>query len=189
MSPQLNDQDWLALNARLHGFIAKRVANPDDVDEILQDSYQRMQNNLGQLHDQDRFESWLYQIVRNRIIDFYRKRKLNVGELEDLSADEPTEDFTKELSPCLEKMIRHLDPADQEALEHVHIKQLSIQDYASTCNLGISAAKSRVQRARRKMRDLFEECCSITYNAHGSVSDIHQKECKHCEPDVACGDA
>lgn len=177
----ISDKDWMELDARLRGFIARRVANDSDAEEILQDSYRSMQQNIDTLKDETRFESWLYQIVRNRIIDYYRRRTITPLDMQDLPQPEADNDVLNELSPCLLSMLKLLDHDDQEALHQVHLQQQSVQQYADNCGLSLSAAKSRVQRARSKIRNLFETCCDISYNQRGEITDMHQdKPCSHC---------
>ena len=176
-----------SLADRLCAFIRKRVANQADADDILQDSFQAMQQRLETLQNHDRFEAWVYQIVRHKIIDYYRKPKRNQEsiDLHEESAGEEQE-LIKELVPCLENMLPKLPEADRIALEQIDIQQRGIKAFADAQSLSESAAKSRVQRARKKMRTMFQECCQVTTNSSGSLTAIHERSCTHCGPDCQC---
>ena len=63
---------WEDFSPQLRQFISKRVANVNDVDDILQDVFIEIHTNLDMLQEEDRLVPWLYQITRNTIIDHYR---------------------------------------------------------------------------------------------------------------------
>ena len=63
---------WQQIHNGLRAFIAKRVANEAEVDDIVQDVWLKMQRGLDGLKDQSRLISWIYQIARHAIIDHYR---------------------------------------------------------------------------------------------------------------------
>ncbi len=54
----------------LKKFIQTKIKNPEDVNDILQDSLYKAQKNIHLLKKDSKFTSWLYQIIRNSIIDF-----------------------------------------------------------------------------------------------------------------------
>ncbi len=60
------------IHSSLRAFIAKRVANEAEADDIVQDVWLKMQRGLDGLKDQSRLISWIYQIARHAIIDHYR---------------------------------------------------------------------------------------------------------------------
>ena len=65
---------WEEFAKRLRAFIAGRVSNAADVDDVLQTVYLRIHTRLPSLRSGTRLEVWLYRITRNAIIDFYRAR-------------------------------------------------------------------------------------------------------------------
>src|SRR5262252_769071 len=74
--------------ARLRNFIRRRVADPIDAEDILQDVFHRLVEANRLLMPIDHVTGWLFRVARNRIIDFFRTRKVDTGE--DLS---PLEDL------------------------------------------------------------------------------------------------
>jgi RNA polymerase sigma-70 factor (ECF subfamily) len=65
---------WREFSRRLRGFIAARLSDPADVDDVLQSVYLRIHLGLPSLASDTRLEAWLYRVTRNAIIDFYRSR-------------------------------------------------------------------------------------------------------------------
>ncbi|HNA58619.1 MAG TPA: sigma-70 family RNA polymerase sigma factor, partial [Chitinophagales bacterium] len=60
---------------KLLQFIRTRVANEEDARDILQDVFYQLASNHTMVETIENMASWLYRVTRNRIIDWYRKRK------------------------------------------------------------------------------------------------------------------
>src|SRR5438045_9257949 len=63
---------WDTLHARLRAFVAGRLDDPADVDDIVQEVFLRVHQHLPALQQGDRLLPWIYQITRNAIADYYR---------------------------------------------------------------------------------------------------------------------
>jgi RNA polymerase sigma-70 factor, ECF subfamily len=63
---------WQDLERKLRPFIARRLANAADVEDVVQDVFLRMQRGLGGLRDEERFGPWVYQVARSAIVDHQR---------------------------------------------------------------------------------------------------------------------
>ena len=110
---------WREVHQGLHAFIAKRVDDETEVDDIVQDVWLKMQRGLDGLKDQRRLISWIYQIARHAIIDHYRasggRREMSAGLAADLeahqssfirtAASEDSGQLRMELAGCLRPMI------------------------------------------------------------------------------------
>lgn len=183
----LNDDVINELQQRLLQFIRSRVANESDAEDILQDSFQAMQKNAHQLQDEGRLLSWVFQIVRNKIIDYYRRPKRRHEEIE--YADIETmqeEELGQRLGPCLQHMLQFLSNTDQAALTAIDVQGQPIKTFAQQAGISESACKSRVQRARKKMRDLFQQCCHISSDSHGHLIAERQETCALCGSNCQC---
>jgi len=60
---------------RLLDFIRKRVRTDEDAEDILQDVFYQFLSNYSVAQPIEQLSAWLYTVARNRIIDWYRKRK------------------------------------------------------------------------------------------------------------------
>ena len=60
---------------KLLKFIKTRVGNEEDASDILQDVFYQLASNHGMVETIENMASWLYRVTRNKIIDWYRKRK------------------------------------------------------------------------------------------------------------------
>src|SRR5215203_7546113 len=83
-------QIWSEFSDRLRTFIARRVDSEADADDILQDVFLRIHRRAGTVKRHERLVSWLFQVTRNAIIDYYRepvrRRELPEGAAPDLES-------------------------------------------------------------------------------------------------------
>lgn len=167
-------------HSKLHRFIAGRVSDPDTAEDILQEVYLKIHVKIDDLREEERLESWIYQITRNAIIDYYR-RKRPQDELSDQLALAPSDDVdaTSDLVPSVSAMLDCLPPKYRQALILTEFHGLTQQELADQLRLSLSGAKSRVQRAREKLREAFLDCCHFEFDRRGRVIQ-YQPRCAAC---------
>lgn len=167
-------------HSKLHNFIAGRVSDPDTAEDILQNVYLKIHANIGGLRETDRLQSWVYQITRNAIIDHYRRARPQ-EELSDSLAsshdDEP--DAVSQLASSVKGMLHCVPDKYREALELTELQGLSQVELATRLDITVSGAKSRVQRAREKLKEAFLDCCHFEFDHLGRVVDYHPN-CEKC---------
>ncbi len=172
---------WDHFCCRLQAFIRSRVSDEAEAEDILQEVFLRVHRHLCCLPDSDKIDSWVYQIARNLIVDHYRRRK-DLAELpEDLpvEADLPEEDTESELARSLKEMIDELPEAYRQALILSEYQGLDQKELAERLGISLSGAKSRIQRARQKLRDMFLACCHFEMDRRGRILDYHPR-CNSC---------
>lgn len=164
--------DWNELATRLRPFIARRLASPGDVDDVLQDVLLRMHRGLPELADEERFGPWVYRIARNAVIDHARKdqRRAPVRpEPAIASEDEDAIDVGRELAGHLAFFVARLPSPYREAVTLVELEGVSQVEAARMVGISISGMKSRVQRGRAKLRAMLEACCDLGLDARHRV--------------------
>jgi RNA polymerase sigma-70 factor (ECF subfamily) len=174
-----SEEIWGAFHARLLRFIRSHVADEASAEDILQDVFLKIHTRLDTLTDEGKLTSWVYQIARNAIIDHARAQR-PVAELsEQLAApDDPDDDLARELVPGLTAMLDALPAGDREAILLADLSGVSQQDLADRLGISLSGAKSRVQRARRRLKDVFVTCCELEFDRRGRVIELRPG----CEP-------
>jgi RNA polymerase sigma factor (sigma-70 family) len=76
-------------HSRLRNFIRRRVPDPRDAEDILQDVFYELVEANRLLMPIDHIAGWLFRVARNRITDFFRKRRPeNFSDLERADEDE-----------------------------------------------------------------------------------------------------
>jgi RNA polymerase sigma-70 factor, ECF subfamily len=168
---------WQDVASRLRPFIASRVSSTD-IDDVLQDVFIRMQRGLPGLRDEERFTSWLFQIARNSVADHQRSRarhSLPDAVREDEAPVETSEDdrdASRTLSACVSVFVARLPSPYREAVTLVELEGLTAREAAEMVGISVSGMKSRVQRGRAQLRQMFDECCEIALDARGKVTDF-----------------
>ncbi len=182
---------WNHLHDRLRRFICSRLPDEDDADDILQDVFLRIHDRLDTVRDTRKLESWIYQIARNCIADYYRARRRLVPLSEmgdepeiigrsqrDQRGDEDPDEapIVQNLTADIRAIIQELPEPYREALVLTEYEGLSQKELAGRLGISLSGAKSRVQRARQKILDALLQCCHFEFDARGLVYDY----CAHC---------
>lgn len=173
---------YLEYEARLRGFVLKRVKDKDEANDILQQLYVKLYKHCEQLQDVRNMNAWLYQIARNAVYDYYREQGRSMpiedeGKLEELQHQEPERQDTESLILPLINML----PAEYaEPLRLSEIEGISQKEIAERLGMSYSGAKSRVQRGREKLKELFVECCHLELDRKGALVSATAKE--SCRP-------
>ena len=175
-------------HSKLRSFVVGRVSDVDTTEDILQDVYLKIHSHMDDLREEERLESWIYQITRNAIVDHYRRARPQV-ELSEWFAPQPDDkpDAVSELASSVKGMLRCLSPIYRQALELTELEGLSQIELAARLNLSVSGAKSRVQRAREKLKEEFLDCCHFEFDRLGRIVDYHPN-CERCAQENYPGD-
>ena len=184
---------WQQVHHGLRAFIAKRVADETDVEDILQEVFLHVHRGIEQLKDPQRVLAWVYQITRHAIVDHYRapqrRRELPVGLAADMdmtgiaptafgAADEDSGEHRSELAGCLRPLIDQLGKDYREALMLVELEGLTQQAAAQRIGISLSGMKSRVQRGRQQLKRKLDDCCLIQLDQRRGVADYTVRDPK-----------
>ncbi len=178
---------WQMLGQRLGAYIGRRLP-AGEVDDVLQDVLLRIHKNVRYLGDDSRFGPWVYSVARNAVIDRLRKKLpplAEASELERVASPDQDEESEQALIGCVTPFVARLPPAYRHAITLVELQGLSQADAAAMEGISLSGMKSRVQRGRRMLREMFEECCSLTIDARGRVVEAEGRETDPCGPSCA----
>jgi RNA polymerase sigma-70 factor (ECF subfamily) len=181
-----------SLEAQLRPFIARRVAKPADVDDILQDVFLRMHRGAASLRDDQRFGPWLYQVTRSAIADHRRSAARHPSAQETHEETAPdTDDADERSAEC--QLAAHVAPfvamlpsPYREALTLTELQGVTQKQAADMLGVSVSGMKSRVQRGRVRLRALFEACCNIALDARGRVMACERRPGGPAPRDCRC---
>ena len=180
---------WEAFHTPLQQFIRRRVSDETTAEDVLQDVFLKIHQHMETLSDVKKLESWIYQITRNAIIDSYRSSRpttpLEAEEVLALPEELPDDDVVSELLPSVRAMVRNLPDRDRQALVLTEYQGLTQKELAERLGLSFSGAKSRVQRAREKLKQQLLECCHFELDRRGHIID-YQPRCNCCETAACC---
>lgn len=176
------EQIWNEYHSKLYAFIHKRVNNPSLADDIRQEIFLKIHSRIGTLTSANKIHSWIYQIARNTIVDYYRTRKPEAELPESLSAPAPDPGDTarREIADGLAPMIRRLPAHYRESVMMSEIEGLTQAEVAARQNISLPGAKSRIQRGRLLLKDMLLQCCRFEFDGRGRVLDYEKKKCDSC---------
>jgi RNA polymerase sigma-70 factor (ECF subfamily) len=172
---------WEEFRGSLRRFISSRVRNDDDAEDILQDVFLKIHKSVQTLEDEGKLRSWIYQITRNAIIDYYRKTGSpeQLRELDGPDAfipdTESDADVESEVASWLEPFVAELSDNYREALTLTEFEGLTQVQLAERLGISVSGAKSRVQRARGQLKELLTNCCHFEFDQRGKILDYQPK--------------
>ena len=159
-------------------FVARRVARPQDAEDVTQEALLRLYRNAESLRDDQALEAWMYRIARNAITDHYRRSAVRPAptDPEQLVAlasttDDDVADADVQLASCLSPLLARVPESYRHALELTDLGGLTQEEAAARMGLSTSGMKSRVQRGRRMLRTEVSRCCRIELDARGALAD------------------
>ena len=153
--------------SRLRNYIRRRVADPRDVEDILQDVFSELVEANQLLMPIDHVTGWLFRVARNRIIDLFRRKKPDSfdedGEALLPSADEgPEAAYARRvLLDELEHAIGELPKEQREVFIAHEIEGRSFKEMAAATGVSINTLLSRkryaVMQLRARLQGVYDE--------------------------------
>lgn len=183
---------WRAFHDRLLAFIGRRVRSPEVAEDVLQEVMLRIHRHADELEQVDAVGAWAYRIARNAITDHYRRasnhREFLAGLDVDPEAIEPeadAPDIRAELADCISPLVDQLPASYREALMLCEFEGLSQAEAATRVDLTVSGMKSRVQRARRQLKQVLLQCCDVELDTRSGIAGYRRRNsscgCTDCD--------
>jgi len=170
---------WLEYRGALKRFLHAKVSNEADVEDLLQDILIKTYNNLNAVKTQKSVKSWLFQIANNTIIDYYRKKgRAQTAINEELWPLEASQEVNIDLSNCISPFINALPEEHASLLTAIDLNNQSQKQYAEQLGVSYSTLKSRVQKSRNLLKQVFDDCCHFKIDKIGNVYDYDVKGTK-----------
>ncbi len=165
---------WEAFADRLRAFIARRVRGAADVDDILQDVFAKIHAGLGTLKEAAKLEAWLFQVTRRAIRDHARSRS-GLRRTTALPEALPGKEAASDVASCLEPMMALLPEEERDLLRLADLDGVPQQGLAARLGVSLTAAKSRIRRARRRLKDAVLDCCRVEWDRRGTPVEYARK--------------
>lgn len=154
----------LAQRKQFLAFLQRRVSDSALAEDILQTAYLRAFEHRDHLRPDDSAVAWFYRLLRNAVIDNYRRQESRSRALETWghelkTALLPSPDLQSEICVCLNGIVEGLKSEYSEVLRAVDLGEQSVQDFARQHNLSASNAGVRLHRARASLRKQLIQAC------------------------------
>ena len=180
------EQIWELLSGKLKSFLRQRVSDDQVADDLLQETFVRIHQKLGEIDDVERITPWVFQIARNLAIDHYRAKSRTATQMaDDLAANDEEPNLNELVAGWLPRMVSHLPDTYREAVQLYELEGISQQEIANRLQLSLSGAKSRVQRGRDVLKAMLFDCCSFEMDRRGNLigcePNSRGRDCGGCD--------
>ena len=154
---------------RLRSFIRRRVLDPRDVEDILQEVFFELVEANCRLMPIDHVTAWLYRVARNRIVDLFRRRTPERLELEDLLQSAragPEKEYEREvLFDAIESALAELPKEQRDVFIGHELNGRSFKQMAAETGVSINTLLSRKRYAvlhlRERLQAVYDELSRV----------------------------
>ncbi len=187
---QLVLDSWNRFAGALQREVASNISDAATAEDIVQEVFGKLATRPPRRHEPEALRAWLWRVARRAIVDRYRARRTAGTLSEEAEPVDPAipahslDSAAHELSRCMVRMMDGLSPDDQAALRTADLESRSQLEWARELGISASGAKSRVQRARGRLKELVAKCCHVELDARGGVIDY---QCRSVTSRRGCG--
>lgn len=168
----------LASRSRFLAFLARRVGSLETAEDILQTAFVKAVERGALIRDDERVEAWFYRLLRNAVVDHYRRRATEARKLEGLAQELETEVDTsleQAVCECVKDVLITLKPSYAEIVQRVDLAEGHLAEVAHQAGITINNATNRLRRARVALRRRLIEACGAC-TEHGCLSCACRKK-------------
>jgi RNA polymerase sigma-70 factor, ECF subfamily len=163
-------QAWSRHEGELRGFLVSRLRDREVAEDLLQDTFLKAIAEGAGFCRLENPRAWLYRVARNGLIDHLRRMRPDSLVLpDDLPYEESIAAPVDDLATCLPRALADLAADDAEAIRLCDLEGMNQVDYARLKGISLPGAKSRVQRARKRLQQRLKEACQVRFDEHGKV--------------------
>jgi RNA polymerase sigma-70 factor (ECF subfamily) len=163
---------WAAHSGELHGWLRHNLRNPAEADDLLQDLFIKALRQGERFCNVQNARAWLFEVARNTLTDHLRVRRDTVELPDDLAHSVIEADTVDSLSACLPRVLSELSAQDRESITACDLQGMSQADFAAAQGITLSAAKSRILRARNRLKAHMSVACQVQIDKGGRVADF-----------------
>lgn len=147
----------------VYAFCLKMLGDRAQAEDVMQETFLRVYENRDRLMKTSSFKSWLFTIARNQCLNTIRKSGRTVmmypaARNSLVSQDTPVSHMEKsEQVEYVTELLARLKPDYREVIILREYQNLSYQEIAAATRSSLSAVKSRLFKARRKLEQMMQE--------------------------------
>lgn len=126
--------------------------------DAVQEAWIRIAGTLRRLDDPRAFRSWIYRAVRWRVLDLLKKPRVPLVSLDESMTAQTVSDPPPDsaAAEALRGMMAKLPGIDRQALHLFYLQEMKIAEIAVVLEIPPGTVKSRLNRARTRLKDLYE---------------------------------
>jgi len=165
---------------RVRKFILTSVKNESLADDLIQETFIRIQENLASVRDPEKISAWIFQIAHRLCQDHFRTlKKSSIHEeihdglvnIEETPIQKKLEQG--EMSQCVQDKLSLLPETQRSIIIFADIMEFSHQEIAEILGLTVENVKVRLHRGRKKFKEILEKECTF---------EVDERSVLVCEP-------
>ena len=160
---------WRDHEMELRGYLTHRLGNTQLAEDILQETFVKAMRQGAKFCSLDNARAWLFQVARNGLVDYQRLYRETIDVPDDIPVPEIHTEPIKALGECVVRVLTELSPEDRDIIQQCDLNGIKQQIYAQQNGLTLPATKSRLLRARQRMRETLSTNCKVSFDAYGHV--------------------
>ncbi|RJS24225.1 RNA polymerase subunit sigma-70 [Corallococcus sp. H22C18031201] len=157
---------------RFLSFLERRVGSRAIAEELLQAAFVKSLEKGGMLRDGEGAVAWFYRLLRNALVDHYRRQAAEGRALEREARDaqEASEDPELKVAvcACVGDLLSTLKPEYADIVRQVDLEERAVPEVAREVGITANNAGVRLHRARQALRKQLERSCG-TCASHGCL--------------------
>ena len=170
---------WLQFNENMYAYILNKVHDSESAAEINQQVLTKLLDACCSGKEIKNVSSWIFRIAHNTLVDHLRlQRKQSVLEYDPEQEDTPS--VYMELAEYIQPLIGFLPEKYATPLILSDIQGVKQEEIAKQLNLSLSGAKSRIQRARKLLKEEVKTCFHLDQECSSGLEGFRLKD--SCEP-------
>lgn len=144
---------------RLYATILRMTRNPQNAQDLVQEAFIKVYQQLNKYDQKGSFSSWIYRVAINHCMDEFRKKsyKMKQAEINEekiVNTNHPEVVFLKkEKSRQLERLIATLPEDERMIILLRYVSELSYNEISELIEIPLSDVRNKLHRAKKKMRD------------------------------------
>ncbi len=165
---------WLDYKEGLRNYILKQVKDIDNANELTHEVLMKVYKSCCSDREIRNIKSWLYQIAYHTSVDYLRKQNKLTHEIPE-RWEEREDDIYEEAAEWIKPLIQLLPEEYATPLRLSDLEGIPQAEVAEQLQLSLTATKSRIQRARKKLKGLIVECFDVETNEQGHLTGLEVK--------------
>ncbi|WP_260294659.1 RNA polymerase sigma factor SigZ [Sedimenticola hydrogenitrophicus] len=161
---------WANHESELRNYLRRQMHDTALAEDLLQETFLKALAQGSRFCQLENSRAWLFRVAKNRLIDYRRTHKRLVEIPDDLAEPSPAEPpVVDDLTQCLPRVLKELSAQDSEVITLCDIEGITQAEYATLKGLTPAGAKSRIQRARKRLKQQLKQACQVRYDESGKV--------------------
>jgi len=166
---------WLDYNNGLKFYILKKVKNQEIANDLSHEVLMKVYNSCCSNNEIKNVRSWMFQIAHNTTIDYLKNENKFTDKVPEIFEKDENNSY-KDIENLLKPLIELLPEKYAIPLQLSDIEELKQAEVSIKLNLSLTATKSRIQRARKLLKEKIIECSNLELDEKGNLLSLEIKQ-------------